>query len=280
VPELSESPPRALKTLKLDGLEIAYFEEGSGPLVLLCHCSSASHREWAPLMQMLKSDWHLLAPDFIGYGHSESWPVHRPFSIDGDVRVLLKLAGDGAKPVHLVGHSYGAALALEAATRLRHRVKSLSLVEPVSFHLLRQENRPEWREIERLGVKVLSAVARGDDRRAAARFMSYWLGGMRWFLAPEKFKSAIAATIPKVALEFTVAIDARTGLADYAKVTAPTLLIVGGRTRAPARAVAEMLQAAMPHAVLAELRRAGHMSPFTHPTEVNRLILRHLSAHR
>ncbi|MEG6507413.1 alpha/beta hydrolase [Methyloligella sp. 2.7D] len=278
--ETTETAPPTLKTLKHDGLSIAYRDEGEGPTVLLGHCSSASHREWLPLMQALKSDWRVVAPDFIGYGSSESWPVSRPFSLDGDVAILEALAGKGKDPIHLVGHSYGAALALEAATRLGSRVKSLSLVEPVSFHLLRQTHRPEWNEIEALGVKVLTAVARGDDRAAAGAFMRYWLGDLRWFLAPKRFKQAIAATIPKVALEFTVAIDATTSLADYAEIEAPTLLIVGGKTRKPAAAVVQMLQQAMPNAESVTLPGAGHMSPFTHQARVNQLILAQLAAHR
>ncbi len=133
--------------------------------------------------------------------------------------------------LHLVGHSYGAALALEAARTLGSRVKSLALIEPVSFHLLRQEGRREWAEVEQLGKAVLGAVAKGDDRAAAASFMTYWLGRLRWFLSPERFKAAIAATIPKVALEFGIVVDAPTTLKDYAEITAPTLLVKGGKTR-------------------------------------------------
>ncbi|MGB6923104.1 MAG: alpha/beta hydrolase, partial [Methyloceanibacter sp.] len=111
-------------------------------------------------------------------------------------------------------------------------------------------------------------------------FMRYWLGRFRWWLSPEKFKQAITATIRKVALEFMIAIDSQSKLSDYAGVDAPTLLIVGGKTRKPARAVVDMLAATLPNATVKVLRGAGHMSPFTHPSELNRLILDHLESRR
>jgi pimeloyl-ACP methyl ester carboxylesterase len=269
-----------VKQLTVSGVEIAYLDEGKGPCAMLGHCSSASHKEWLPLIDKLKDDWRVLAPDFIGYGQSGAWPIDKPFSIDADVKVLLSLAKKTRSALHLVGHSYGAALALEAARKLGSRVKSTTLIEPVSFHLLRIENRPEWKDVEKLGISVLDPVAKGDDRKAAAAFMSYWLGRWRWWLSPERFKNAIATTIPKVALEFSIAVDAQTTLADYGEIEAPTLLIVGGKTRPPTRAVVELLGEALPNARVEILKGAGHMSPFTHPAELNRKILDHLAAHR
>jgi pimeloyl-ACP methyl ester carboxylesterase len=269
-----------VKKLKVDGVEIVYLDEGKGPCALLGHCSSASHKEWLPLIEELKGDWRVLAPDFIGYGQSDPWPIDKTFSIEADVKVLLALAKKTRAKIHLVAHSYGAALALEAARKLGSRVKSLTLIEPVSFHLLRLENHPEWKDVEKLGISVLDPVAKGDDRKAAAAFMSYWLGRWRWWLSPKRFKNAIATTIPKVALEFSIAIDAQTTLADYAEIEAPTLLIVGSKTPPPTRAVIELLSDALPNARLETLKGAGHMSPFTHPAELNRLILDHLAAER
>lgn len=266
-----------MKQLTVSGVEIAYLDEGKGPAVVIGHCSSASHKEWLPLIEALKSDWRVLAPDFIGYGQSAPWPAEEPFSIDADVNVLLAVTKKAKGKLHLVGHSYGAALSLEAARTLGPRVKSLTLIEPVSFHLLRQEGRPEWAEVETLGRAVLGAVAKGHDRAAAKAFMTYWLGRWRWWLSPERFKSAIEATIPKVALEFGIAIGAPAGLQDYAAITAPTLLIAGGATRKPTRAVVDLLAATLPNAKVAILKGAGHMSPFTHPAEINRLIVDHLA---
>ena len=268
-----------MKHLTAGGIDIAYLDVGKGPIVILGHCSSASHKEWLPLIEALKADWRVLAPDFIGYGQSAPWPAEQPFAVDADVGVLLALASKVKGELHLVGHSYGAALALKAARTLGARVKCLVLVEPVAFHLLRQEGRPEWAEVEALGRAVLGPVARGDDRAAAKAFMTYWLGRLRWWLSPDRFKAAIAATIPKVALEFGI-VEAPTTLEEYAEVTAPTLLIKGSRTRAPTRAVAELLAATLPNAKLEILKGAGHMSPFTHPAEINRLICGHLALTR
>lgn len=264
--------------MTVNGVEIAYLDRGKGPLVIIAHCSLASHREWLPLIEALEPDWRVLAPDFIGYGQSGAWPEGKVFTGQADLAVLLGLAKETEEPIHLVGHSYGAALALEAARGLGSKVQSLTLVEPVAFNLLRVEHRPEWAEIEQLGVAVLTAVSNGNDREAAAAFMRYWLGRLRWWLAPEKFKAAITATIRKVALEFMILIEAGARLSDYASITAPTLLIVGSKTRASARAVVDMLSSALPNTTMTVLKGAGHMSPFTHPSEVNRLIAGHLAA--
>ena len=193
------------KQMTVDGVEIAYLDRGKGPVVIIAHCSSASHKEWLPLIETLEPDWRVLAPDFIGYGQSGAWPEGKVFTGKADLAVLLELAKKTKKHVHLVGHSYGAAMALEAARELGPKVQSLTLVEPVSFNLLRVEGRPEWTEIEKLGVPCSPPCRTARTARRQAAFMRYWLGRLRWWLSPEKFKAAITATIHKVALEFMIA---------------------------------------------------------------------------
>jgi pimeloyl-ACP methyl ester carboxylesterase len=72
----------AVERLDSDGVEVAYLDRGEGPAIILGHCSSASHKEWLPLIEKLSPDWHVLAPDFIGYGQSGplagGQSVHRP----------------------------------------------------------------------------------------------------------------------------------------------------------------------------------------------------------
>src|SRR3954463_14553535 len=110
-----ERPAQRLETLTVDGRNFAYQDVGSGPAVILAHCSGASHHAWAPLLAVLSDRYRVLAPDLLGYGRSEPWPVNarlHPWSDLGAVLALAELA-DG--PVHLVGHSYGGTVAMEAA---------------------------------------------------------------------------------------------------------------------------------------------------------------------
>ena len=267
-----------MHTITVDGRAIAYRDTGSGPPVLLAHCSSASHREWNPLIERLRGRYRLLAPDLIGYGRSDPLPGGAPLEPDAEVNVLRHLTAIAGQPLHLVGHSYGAAVALEAARVLGDRVRSLTLIEPVSFHLLQQPGAAaEWSEISALADRIRTAVARGRPDRATAAYMGFWIGRLRWWVMPRRQQRGIVATVAKVAAEFAMIERLPTTLAEYAAITAPALLIAGARTRRPARAVVDLLASALPDAQLHILPGAGHMSPFTHAQAIVDLIGQHLA---
>ncbi len=70
------------------------------------------------------------------------------------------------------------------------------------------------------------------------------------------------------------------GLEEYATVTVPTLILCGARSPRPSRAIVRLLAAAMRLAQARTISDAGHLSPITHPGEVNGHILEHLRLHR
>jgi pimeloyl-ACP methyl ester carboxylesterase len=106
--------------------------------------------------------------------------------------------------------------------------------------------------------------------------MGFWVGRLRWWLMPRRLQRGIVASVDKVAAEFSIMDQLSTTLADYAAIAAPTRLIVGGRTRQPARAVIDVLRETVPNAHVRLLPDAGHMSPFTHPQAVGTLITEHV----
>ena len=110
---------------------------GTSRQTILClHCSGGSGRQWRALTSPLTAHFDVRAPDLIGYLNSGGWPTGARVSLDDEAERLLALLVDTDEPVHLLGHSYGGAVALQMALRWPERIASLTLYEPVRFGLL------------------------------------------------------------------------------------------------------------------------------------------------
>jgi pimeloyl-ACP methyl ester carboxylesterase len=255
-----------------------YREAGAGEPVLLLHCSSGSSGAWLPTMEHLSRGYRALAPDLLGYGRSAPWPRDAALPPEAELGVVQALLDVAGRPVHLVGHSYGGTVAINAARCFAGQVASLTLIEPVAFHLLRRADEPDgWREVKALAERHLALVGEGQDAAAAEAFIAYWMGPKGWQLMPDAARDSAVRTAAKVAAEWRLMFAAGDDREAIAGIAAPTLLICGGRTRSPARRVVEVLRRALPHARLHEIADAGHMSPLTHPAAVADAIRRHLA---
>ena len=73
------------RTVKVDGLNIFYREAGpaDAPVLLLLHGLPSSSRMFEPLLTRLSDRYHLVAPDYPGYGHSD-WPDPKQFDYTFD----------------------------------------------------------------------------------------------------------------------------------------------------------------------------------------------------
>jgi pimeloyl-ACP methyl ester carboxylesterase len=254
-----------------------YREAGAGEPIVLLHCSSGSSGAWTPVMNHLGQDYRLLAPDLLGYGRTAPWPRDASLGADAELGVVEALLDVACRPAHLVGHSYGGTVALNAARRFPRQVASLTLIEPVAFHLLRRADEPDgWREIAALAERHLALVGEGRNAAAAEAFVTYWTGPKAWQQMPDAARDNAVRTAAKVAAEWRLMFAAEDDRDAIAGVGAPTLLICGGRTRMPARRVVEVLRRTLPHALPHEIADAGHMSPLTHASEVSALIVRHI----
>jgi pimeloyl-ACP methyl ester carboxylesterase len=77
--------PVAYRTVEVDGLSIFYREAGrkGAPTLLLLHGLPSSSRMFEPLFSRLSDRYHLVAPDYPGFGHSD-WPDPRKFAYTFD----------------------------------------------------------------------------------------------------------------------------------------------------------------------------------------------------
>jgi alpha-beta hydrolase superfamily lysophospholipase len=77
--------PTVYRTTKVDGLSIFYREAGpsDAPTLLLLHGFPSSSRMFEPLFARLSDRYHLVAPDYPGFGHSD-WPDPKAFAYTFD----------------------------------------------------------------------------------------------------------------------------------------------------------------------------------------------------
>jgi pimeloyl-ACP methyl ester carboxylesterase len=263
-----------MPSLKIKDATIAYTDAGRGDTVLLLHGSASSRRMWQPLVERLAGGYRVIAPDLIGYGESTPWH-------DGlratDYDLVETFARELGCPLHVVGHSYGGALALRAAFAAGNRVTSLALVEPAAFLMLdRVADRAAFAEIEAVASRHLELVADGDLDACATHFMGYWIGPATWAGMSPDTRARLTATMPKIAAEFRLLFRDR-GRYDGRRVHAPALVARGTHTTLAARAVADRLAATLPNADLVEIAGAGHMLTVTHAEALNAAIEAHLA---
>src|ERR1700722_9499160 len=82
-PAMAQRP--AYRSVKIDGLTIFYREAGpkDAPVLLLLHGLPSSSRMFEPLLTRLAGQFHLVAPDYPGFGHSDA-PTPKEFSYTFD----------------------------------------------------------------------------------------------------------------------------------------------------------------------------------------------------
>ena len=105
--------------------QVGYVETGTGETVLLLHGSASSSAMWRKAIGALQPLYRTVAPDLIGYGQSAPWTGGAAFTLDAERRALKSLL-PCCERFHLVGYSYGGAVALQMALHNPVRVNTLT----------------------------------------------------------------------------------------------------------------------------------------------------------
>jgi len=242
---------------------------------LVClHASAGSGRQWSALAGSIGDRYLVHAPD-LGGGTTRN-------SLDEDVAIAGSAIATAGAPVHLVGHSYGGAVALLAALRDPGAVASLVLYEPVLFWLLRNDARgpgfgsersaQAWAEIRAVADGLAADYAAGRASKAARDFVDYWSGPGAWDGLGARQQQTVTQRMPGVLSNFDCLSAESVPLAAIAKLPMPVMWLGGSETREPPLRVGELLGAALPQTVRYTLPGVGHMGPLTHARLVNTLI--------
>lgn len=253
-------------------------EAGTGPGVVCLHANASSSGQWRGLMDLLAPRFRVLAPDSYDSGKSPQWPSDRIIRLRDEVALIEPVLAKAGSPLALVGHSYGAAVALIAALANPGRVRAMALYEPTLFALVDAETpAPNQAEGIRSAVADASAALDAGDRDAAAeRFIDYWMGTGTWKQTPEQRKLPIVASVANVRRWAHALFTEPTSLQAFRSLDLPVLYMIGKRSTSSAHGVARLLTSALPRVELMEFENLGHMGPVTDPDPVNAAIRRFL----
>src|SRR5258706_3131492 len=157
-------------------------EAGAGPGVVCIHSNASNSGQWRGLMDLLAPTFRVCAPDSYGSGKSPDWPSDRVITLGDEVAFIEPVLAKAGAPLALVGHSYGAAVALVAALANPGRVRALALYEPTLFALIEAESpAPNDAEgIRNVVADAGGALDAGNADAAAGHFIDYWMGAGAW----------------------------------------------------------------------------------------------------
>lgn len=249
-------------------------EAGAGPTVICLHSNASHGGQWRALMARLAPRHRVLVPDSYGSGASPEWPSDRRIALADEVAFLDPVLARAGSAFSLVGHSYGAAVALIAALQHPQRVRALVLYEPTLFSLIEADG-PSPNEADGIRNAVAAAAAAldaGDKPLAAQCFIDYWMGPGSWDATPPERQPAISNSTANVRRWAHALMTEPTPLARFADLDMPVLLMTGARSTVSAHGVARRLLGVLPRAEHVVFEQLGHMGPITHSEPVNEAI--------
>ena len=136
--EASRQYPIFYRTIRIDGLSIFYRETGrkDAPTLLLLHGLPSSSRMFQPLLIRLADNYHLVAPDYPGYGHSD-WPDPKQFDYTFDH--IASVINDftealGLSHYTLYMQDYGGPVGFRMALAHPERVQALIIQDAVAHN--------------------------------------------------------------------------------------------------------------------------------------------------
>ena len=240
--------------------------------VLALHCTLAFGGAWGGVSKVLGDQVTLIAPDMASHGRSADWDEVSDF---GETTFAACLAAMDDAPMDIIGHSFGAAIALRIAAQHPDRVRSLTLFEPVLFSVARAD-APASLDAHDAQTRPFNDAMQTDDRVAAARaFNGMWSSGPKWDSLSERSRAAMTRAIHVVPDTVDFLYEDSCGLLAEGVLDAvqvPTVLMRGAHALPAISAVTAGLTRRLGNASEVVIEGAGHMAPISHPVEVGTAI--------
>ncbi len=269
-----------MPTEVLAGTSTYWRVEGHGARrAILLHCTFAHSGAWKGVMADLRDLLTMEAMDLPAHGRSGGRDIAMTWQAQSAAMVVDLIARNDA-PVDLIGHSFGATIALRLAVARPELVRSLTLIEPVFFSAARDAGRAEYAAHMADHGGFVDLLEAGDFEGAARGFSDMWGGPQKWADQSTSQRQYIIDRIGLIRDSSDTAVGVGADyvpLSDVAKIAQPVLLIEGDKSDPIIAAVQQSLDDVLPNSRRAVIKDAGHMAPLTHPAMVAASIRKFLS---
>jgi pimeloyl-ACP methyl ester carboxylesterase len=250
LPLAGSVPEMLLMVHSKDATRLAVYCQGSGSTLLLVHGGSGDHTRWEPAVPAFSARFRVCAMDRRGHGQSGD---AQKYSFEREFEDVATVADSLDRPVSVIGHSFGAICAAEAALRTRS-IEKLVLYEPpfpVSGPVADPEVLAKFEDLVQKGQKdaalemfLHDIVKLPDNRIEEARKEPGW--------------AARANTIDIQVREIRAVNAYEFAAAKFEKLKIPTLLVMGSQTADHHRVAIEALSRVLPNRTLVTLQGQGH----------------------
>jgi len=194
-------------------------------------------------------------------------------SLDDYADQVYAVAEHVGVPVHLVGFSWGGAIALRVAAAAPGLVDSFAVVEPEAYALLRTQDAVAYAQICGLRDGWRAHVRAGRWYEAFEEFIDFYNGPGSFARWPSQRREAFLAVQQARGDLWDVLFDGPLTLGALAGVTAPVHVVEGSQTSAVEHAICDVVRRHVPHARHTLIEGAGHMTPLTHPKLLARALV-------
>lgn len=238
-----------------DGTTIAYDKNGKGAVVIIVDGALCFRQSvvGSPLASELSKDFTVITYDRRGRGESTDT---QPYAVEREIEDIAALINEAGGSAFVFGISSGAALALEAAIKLGHKIKKLAMYD--APYNSEDSARQAWMDYRKQLKELLAVGRRGD---ALALFMT--LTGMPADRLDEMRHHPMWPRLEAVAptLAYDAAVmgnDASVPIERAASVALPALIMNGGASHPFMRIAATTLANVIPNAQHSTLTGQTH----------------------
>ncbi len=245
-------------------------EIGEGRPVLLLHGSPGDASSWNAVIDELQGSYRLLIPTLPGHERGDRRPVDLEMK---DVAAqVAESVGRLEQPAVLVGHSFGANVALEIAMRGGRGIHRMILFEPVLFQVLDTAGRSELhRETSRFFHAYVEDYEDGNDR-VIGRMVDFWFGRGAFDRLPDRMRDFLRGQTETNVRDVKATLRRHYSRLELFGVTAPTLVAYGGSSPPVVWHIAQAVAHTVAEGDTTIVEGANHGMLATHPGDVARLI--------